>query len=82
MPSRSNTCAACIPSQVAAILMSTRFCVSMPCAWYNWVMRRARTRVASVSKLKRASTSVDTRPGSKDKISQPKRTSKRSMFSS
>jgi hypothetical protein len=38
--------------------------------------------VASVSKLSRASTSVDTRPGMMDRISVPNRTSKRSIASS
>ena len=45
-------------------------------------MRLARATVAGVSKLKRASTSVDTRPGMVAKISQPKRTSRRSICAS
>ena len=45
-------------------------------------MRSARAMVAAVSKLNRASTSVDTRPGMIDRISVPKRTSNRSITSS
>ena len=81
IPLLSNLRAASMPSQVAAILISTRS-MWMPCAWYSSMMRSARDTVALVSKLRRASTSVDTRPGMMDRISQPKRTSRRSMISS
>ena len=70
-----------MPSQVAAILISTRS-LTTPWAWYKAMMRWARATVAAVSKLHRASTSVETRPGMRDKISQPKRTMRRSICSS
>ena len=81
MPLLSSLRAASMPSQVAATLMSTRS-MWMPSAWYSSMMRSARVIVALVSKLRRASTSVDTRPGMVARISQPKRTSRRSMISS
>ncbi len=45
-------------------------------------MRSPRATVAAVSKDRRASTSVETRPGMIERISVPKRTSRRSMTSS
>src|SRR3990167_1737998 len=81
MPLRSSWAAAWMPSHVAAILMSTRS-MWMPSAWYSSMMRSARMTVALVSKLRRASTSVETRPGTWVRISQPKRTSRRSITSS
>ena len=81
MPSRCSSAAAWMPSQVEAILISTRS-HGMPCASYSAMMRRARATVAAVSKLRRASTSVDTRPGMVFKISQPKRTNRWSITTS
>ncbi|MDT4856654.1 hypothetical protein FQZ97_910520 [compost metagenome] len=81
MPSRSSCAAAWMPSQVEATLISTRS-ADTPSLWYSSMMRRPRVTVASVSKLRRASTSVDTRPGISCRISQPKRTSNRFVTSS
>ena len=70
-----------MPSQVAATFTRMRSRVT-PSALYIAMMRRARATLASASKLRRASTSVETRPGINARISQPKRTSSRSMVSS
>jgi hypothetical protein len=59
-----------MPSQVAAILISTRS-RPMPAASYRPISRCARATVAAVSKDSRASTSVLTRPGTTFRISQP-----------
>jgi len=80
MPLASSSRAASMPSQVEAILMSTRSMCS-PSAWYSSTMRSARATVAAVSNDRRASTSVDTRPGMMERISQPKRTMSRSISS-
>ena len=80
MPRCSSFSAALMPSQVAAILMSTRS-MWTPWAWYSSIRRSARVAVGLVSKLRRASTSVDTRPGMVARISQPKRTSSLSTTS-
>src|SRR5256885_146741 len=81
MPRSSSWRAASMPSQVEAILMSTRS-MCTPSAWYSSIRRSARATVAEVLKDRRASTSVETRPGMVFRISQPKRTSMRSMTSS
>ena len=81
MPSRCSRSAARMPSQVAAILMSTRS-RGMPAAAYRPISRCARANVASVSKDRRASTSVLTRPGTTCRISRPKRTSTWSTMAS
>ena len=60
MPSSfSRISAALIPSQVAAILIKMRD-LSIPASLYKSMIRRAFAMVASVSKERRASTSVDT----------------------
>ncbi len=74
MPSVWSSRAAAMPSQVDAILMSTRL-RPIPAASYNAMMPRARATVALVSNDRRASTSVLTRPGTTFRISRPKRTS-------
>ena len=81
MPRSSSWRAASMPSQVEAILMSTRS-MCTPSAWYSSIRRSARATVAEVLNDRRASTSVETRPGMVFRISQPKRTSMRSMTSS
>ena len=81
MPSFSSWRAASMPSQVEAILISTRS-RGMPAASYSAIRRCARATVAAVSKLRRASTSVETRPGTTFRISRPKRTSTSSTISS
>ena len=60
-----------------AILISTRE-RSIPAALYWAINSLALVTVASVSKDKRASTSVETRPGIICKIFNPKDTAKRS----
>ena len=67
-----------MPSQVLAILMSTRS-RPIPACRYRPMRRRALARVASVSKLSPASTSVETRPGTTLRIWQPKVTKSLSM---
>ncbi len=78
MPSRSSFSAARTPSQVVASLISTRL-RETPAASYSAIRWRALAMLASVSKLRRGSTSVDTRPGTCLRISQPKATNSRSM---
>ena len=80
MPSRSSRSAARMPSQVEAILISRRS-VPMPASAYSSTSRRALATVASVSKLRRASTSVETRPGMSLRISPPIATANRSPAS-
>src|SRR5690554_7495948 len=59
-----------MPSQVAAILIKIRSRL-MPSASYNATILRAFAMVASLSNDNLASTSVDTKPGIIDRISQP-----------
>ena len=80
MPSFSSTSAARMPSQVEAILISTRS-REMPAASYRAMSSRPLAMVASVSKERRASVSVETRPGTILRISRPNATSRRSMMS-
>ena len=73
MPSCCRMRAAWMPSQVEASLIRMRS-RAMPASSYIAMMRCARATLAAVSKLRRASTSVDTRPGTIFRISKPKRT--------
>ena len=77
IPSFSRTAAAWIPSQVAAILIKI-LSFEIPAASYCAIISRPFVTVASVSKDKRASTSVETRPGIISRILRPKETAKRS----
>src|SRR5688572_5613967 len=78
IPSCSRTRAASIPSQVAAILMRTRS-RGAPARSYSEISLRALAAVASASLDRRASTSVDTRPGTIARIRVPKSTARRSI---
>ena len=80
IPSRSSRSAARMPSHVLAILISRRS-RPMPASAYSCTSRRALAMVASVSKLSRASTSVETRPGTSFRISPPIATARRSPAS-
>ena len=80
MPARSSCSAARMPSQVEAILISRRS-RPMPSASYRSTSLCACASVASVSKLSRASTSVETRPGISLRISRPTATASRSPAS-
>mmetsp|Transcript_34586 Transcript_34586/g.99297 ORF Transcript_34586/g.99297 Transcript_34586/m.99297 type:complete len:235 (+) Transcript_34586:146-850(+) len=59
IPSFSSSAIAAMPSQVPASLMSTRL-RGTPASSYRAMMRLARRRVSSLSKLSRGSTSVET----------------------
>jgi hypothetical protein len=74
MPSFSSARAAWMPSHVDAILMSTRSFFT-PTESYSAMSSFAFAIVPFVSKERRASTSVDTRPGTILRISVPKFTS-------
>ncbi|MPN13250.1 hypothetical protein SDC9_160571 [bioreactor metagenome] len=78
IPSFSTISAAFIPSHVEAIFISTRS-REVPADSYNPIISRALTTVASVSKDRRASTSVEALPGTIFKISNPKFTANLSM---
>ncbi len=78
MPSRSRRSAARIPSQVLASLISTRS-RAIPSFSYSETMRRALSSEPSMSKDRRASTSVDTRPATCFRISRPNRTKSQSI---
>src|ERR1700712_4964009 len=71
MPSFCSTSAARTPSHVEASLISTRS-RPMPCSLYRAISSRPLAIDASVSNDRRASTSVDTRPGMILRISVPK----------
>ncbi|KAG0736566.1 hypothetical protein G6F24_018294 [Rhizopus arrhizus] len=79
-PSACKARAAWMPSQVDAILISTRS-RGTPAASYSAISPRARSMVARVSNDRRASTSVDTRPGTMFRMARPKATSRRSTSS-
>ena len=70
MPSFSSSSAAFMPSQVDAALIRTRS-RETPASSYKAINLRALARVASLSKDKRASTSVEIRPGTYFRISVP-----------
>ena len=70
-----------MPSHVLAILIRTRS-RHTPFVSYSEISLRALAIVAAVSKLRLAATSVETRPGTTLRISQPNRTNSRSMNSS
>jgi len=73
IPSFSNSLAAWIPSHVDAILIKT-LSFSIPASLYRAMISRAFLIFAAVSYERRASTSVDTRPGTILRISIPKST--------
>ncbi len=81
MPSFSRASAALIPSHVDAILMRI-LSRDVPAASYIAMISWAFLMVASVSNDRRASTSVETLPGTIFRISCPKRTSSWSMIAS
>ena len=81
MPSFSRRSAARMPSQVLAILIRMRSRPT-PFVSYSEMSLRALAMLPSVSKLKLAATSVDTRPGTTFRISHPNKTKSRSMNSS
>ena len=70
-----------MPSQVLAILIRIRL-RSTPACLYMPISLWALAMVPSVSKLSRASTSVETRPGMILRISRPKLTNRPSMNAS
>src|ERR1700761_3462403 len=73
MPSFSSCSAALMPGQVEAILIRMRS-LEMPAFSYCSIISRATFIVASVPYDKRASTSVDTRPGTMARIFLPNAT--------
>ena len=77
MPSFSSSAAAWMPSQVEAIFTRMRS-RGMPAALYSAMSSRALATVAALSKERRASTSVETRPGTILRISVPKAMSRAS----
>ncbi len=80
MPSRSSASTARMPSHVDATLISTRW-RSMPCWSYSAMIWCAFAIVPAVSNDSRASTSVETRPGTIFRISAPNAISSGSMTS-
>ena len=79
MPSFSKTSAARMPSQVEAILIKTRS-RGMPAASYSAISVRPFSIVAWVSNERRASVSVETRPGMMSRIFNPNAINKWSMM--
>mmetsp|Transcript_22173 Transcript_22173/g.54546 ORF Transcript_22173/g.54546 Transcript_22173/m.54546 type:complete len:204 (+) Transcript_22173:1486-2097(+) len=80
MPSASSFSHALMPSHVEAILIKMRS-FSMPSSLYSLMKFLAFLMEASLSKDRQASTSVDTRPGTIFRISQPNLTDSRSHTS-
>src|SRR5258706_156448 len=77
MPSFSSCSAARMPSHVDATLMRLRS-LPMPCCWYQPISLCAFSMLPFVSKESRASTSVDTRPGTIFRMRVPNSTASRS----